>query len=62
MLEFKKHNVPLTVATVDMDWHWVDVKSNFRMQDTIKRDRCFGQTDGPDTAGTPSFSPITGAF
>ena len=29
MAKFKKENVPLTVATVDMDWHWVDVKKKF---------------------------------
>ena len=29
MLEFKKREIPLTVATVDMDWHWVDLKAKF---------------------------------
>ncbi len=29
MLEFKKRNIPLTVATIDMDWHWVDLKKQF---------------------------------
>lgn len=29
MLEFKKKEIPLTVATVDMDWHWVDLKAKF---------------------------------
>ena len=29
MARFRKENVPLTVATVDMDWHWVDVKKQF---------------------------------
>ena len=23
---FKEHNIPLSVATIDMDWHWVDIK------------------------------------
>ncbi len=29
MCEFKKRNIPLTVATIDMDWHWVNVKKKF---------------------------------
>lgn len=26
---FEKEQIPLTVATVDMDWHWVDIKKQF---------------------------------
>lgn len=29
MLEFKKRNIPLTVATIDMDWHWVNIRKQF---------------------------------
>lgn len=29
MDRFEKENIPLTVATVDMDWHWVDIKKHF---------------------------------
>ncbi len=30
MAHFKRENIPLTVATVDMDWHWVhDIKKRF---------------------------------
>ncbi len=29
MCEFKNRDIPLTVATVDMDWHWVDLKKQF---------------------------------
>lgn len=29
MDRFEKEEVPLTVATVDMDWHWVDIKKQF---------------------------------
>lgn len=29
MLRFKKEGIPLTVATIDMDWHWVKVKEKF---------------------------------
>ena len=25
MVEFANRNIPLTIATVDMDWHWVDL-------------------------------------
>lgn len=26
---FKTEEIPITVATVDMDWHWVDIKGKF---------------------------------
>ncbi|MBR5437836.1 MAG: DUF5110 domain-containing protein, partial [Clostridia bacterium] len=29
MEKFIEKEIPLTVATIDMDWHWVDVKSKF---------------------------------
>lgn len=29
MNQFIKRNIPITVATIDMDWHWVDVKKKF---------------------------------
>lgn len=29
MNEFAHRHIPLTVATVDMDWHWVDLKKQF---------------------------------
>lgn len=29
MLEFERKEIPLTVATIDMDWHWVDIKKQF---------------------------------
>ncbi len=29
MLEFARKDIPLTVATVDMDWHWVDLEAHF---------------------------------
>ena len=29
MLEFRRKEIPLTVATIDMDWHWVDLKKHF---------------------------------
>ncbi len=27
--DFKHHDIPLTVATIDMDWHWVNLKDKF---------------------------------
>lgn len=32
MARFEKENLPFTVATVDMDWHWVDVRKRFGKQ------------------------------
>jgi len=29
MLKFKSEGIPLTVATVDMDWHWTDLNKQF---------------------------------
>ncbi|MDD3946398.1 MAG: glycoside hydrolase family 31 protein [Clostridia bacterium] len=29
MDKFASENIPFTVATIDMDWHWVDVKQEF---------------------------------
>lgn len=29
MEEFERREIPLTIATVDMDWHWVDLKAKF---------------------------------
>ncbi len=29
MDRFKDEEIPVTVATVDMDWHWVDIKEKF---------------------------------
>lgn len=29
MNKFKKEEIPIAVATVDMDWHWVDIKNKF---------------------------------
>ena len=32
MLRFKDEGIPLTVATVDMDWHWVKIKDKFGLK------------------------------
>ena len=35
MKEFKNREIPITVATVDMDWHWVDVEKRFGKEKII---------------------------
>ena len=35
MKEFKSREIPITVATVDMDWHWVDVEKRFKKEKVI---------------------------
>ncbi len=37
MLRFKDENIPLSVATIDMDWHWVDIKKRFKDMPKEKR-------------------------
>lgn len=32
MLKFKSEDIPLTVATVDMDWHWVNLETKFKSE------------------------------
>ena len=39
MQRFEDEKIPLTVATIDMDWHWVDVVTKFGPE---SRDRRFG--------------------
>lgn len=34
MDRFEKENVPLTVATIDMDWHYVDLKKQFGIKES----------------------------
>ncbi|MDD4316255.1 MAG: glycoside hydrolase family 31 protein, partial [Clostridia bacterium] len=31
MERFKAEDIPVTVATIDMDWHWVDVNKKFKL-------------------------------
>ena len=33
---FLEKQIPFTVATVDMDWHWVDVRGKFGYQDKLR--------------------------
>lgn len=47
MQEFEDHEIPLSVATVDMDWHYVDLKKRFGFTDEeLKNDDLFGGVSG----------------
>ena len=35
MNKFLEKQIPITVATIDMDWHWVDVKERFGSKSTL---------------------------
>lgn len=41
---FIQKDIPLTVATIDMDWHWVDVKKQFGNQFKMTRELSNGWT------------------
>ena len=40
MQEFIKREIPITVATIDMDWHWTDVISRFGEEARSQKPRC----------------------
>jgi len=40
MQRFINSKIPITVATVDMDWHWVDVKKRFG-KEAAKNSHCY---------------------
>lgn len=42
MEKFIDREIPVTVATIDMDWHWTDVKSRFGSLVKDKQGDCFG--------------------
>ncbi|MCC8023645.1 MAG: DUF5110 domain-containing protein [Clostridiales bacterium] len=39
MERFLKEEIPITVATIDMDWHWVDVKKRFAQEGITRSNR-----------------------
>lgn len=41
MKRFTDSEIPVTVATIDMDWHWVDIKKQFgeEISEFVKRNR-----------------------
>lgn len=57
MDRFEEENIPLTVATVDMDWHWTDINAKFGTD--YKRQ--IG-TDNPITGGWTGYSWNTDLF
>lgn len=54
MRAFKAHDVPLSVATIDMDWHWVNLKDKFG------KDNCTSERGG--TNGWTGYSWNTDLF
>ena len=40
MQEFMKRELPITVATIDMDWHWVDVMDRFGEKAKPEKPKC----------------------
>lgn len=57
MDRFEEENIPLTVATVDMDWHWTDINAKFGTD--YKRQV---GTDNPITGGWTGYSWNTDLF
>jgi hypothetical protein len=51
MQRFEDEEIPLTVATVDMDWHWTDLNARFGTKYKKKL-----MTDNPCTGGWTGFS------
>ena len=44
MQKFIDKEIPLTVATIDMDWHWTDVLSRFGKEAKSTRPRCIEES------------------
>ena len=40
MKEFIKREIPITVATIDMDWHWTDVINRFGEEAKSEKPKC----------------------
>lgn len=57
MDRFEEEDIPLTVATVDMDWHWTDINAKFKTD--YKRQL---GTDNPITGGWTGYSWNTDLF
>ena len=64
MDKFEKRQVPFTVATVDMDWHWSDsLDEQFKITQSGKMMHGMVElTDGPDTVGIIICSRIIRSF
>ena len=57
MQQFEDEGIPLTVATVDMDWHWTDLNARFGT-----KYRARPMMDNPCTGGWTGFSWNTDLF
>lgn len=64
MARFKEEKLPFTVATIDMDWHWVDVKKRFGEKLTaLSSDSPIARRLGTYShPGWTGFSPNTELF
>ncbi|MCR5740909.1 MAG: alpha-xylosidase [Gammaproteobacteria bacterium] len=43
---FSKEGVPLSIATIDMDWHYVDIVKDFHLKELGLTDPKYGSLDG----------------
>lgn len=57
MQRFEDEDIPITVATVDMDWHWTDLNARFGTKYRAKP-----MMDNPCTGGWTGFSWNTELF
>ncbi len=63
MRRFQKEKVPFTVATVDMDWHWVKVRKKFGDQASLRHvKRADGEVQRFHATGWTGYSWNTDLF
>lgn len=63
MARFQKEQVPFTVATVDMDWHWVKVTEKFGKEAALRHvKRAEGEKQRFQSAGWTGYSWNTDLF
>lgn len=46
MDDFAEDNIPMAVAVIDMDWHYVDIDGTFHIREQGLSDERYGGTDG----------------
>ena len=62
MDKFDEKKIPLTVATVDMDWHWVDVVEKFGKEAATKNQQCDIKSYNAGIPGWTGYSWNTDLF
>ena len=63
MRRFQKEKIPFTVATVDMDWHWVKVQEKFGKEASLRHvKRAEGEVQRFHTTGWTGYSWNTDLF